>query len=122
MAENKGKILIIDDSATNVFLLQTLLEEQGYTVFFAYNGKEAITYLNEEKFDLLLLDIMMPGVDGYDILEKLASEQRNTPVIMVTAKDDRDSEKKAKDLGATDYVTKPVNFEKLIKLVQKYTN
>jgi len=122
MAENKGKILIIDDSATNVFLLQTLLEEQGYTVLFTYNGQEAIKYLDEQKFDLLLLDIMMPGVDGYDILEKLASEQRNTPVIMVTAKDDRDSEKKAKDLGATDYVTKPVNFEKLIKLVQKYTN
>ena len=122
MAGNKGKILIIDDSATNVFLLQTLLEEQGYTVFFAYNGKEAIKYINEENFDLLLLDIMMPGVDGYDILEKMAGDQRSTPVIMVTAKDDRDSEKKARDMGAKDYVTKPVNFEKLIKLVQKYTN
>jgi len=122
MKENKGKILIIDDSATNVFLLQTLLEEQGYIVFFAYNGQEAIKYIDEQKFDLLLLDIMMPGIDGYDILEKLSSEQSKTPVIMVTAKDDRDSEKKARDMGATDYVTKPVNFEKLIKLVQKYTN
>ena len=122
MAENKGKILIIDDSATNVFLLQTLLEEQGYTVLFTYNGQEAIKYLDEQKFDLLLLDIMMPGIDGYDILEKLSTDQSNTPVIMVTAKDDSDSEKKARDMGATDYVTKPVNFEKLIKLVQKYTN
>jgi len=122
MTKNKGKILIIDDSATNVFLLQTLLEEQGYTVLFAYNGNEAIRYINEQKFDLLLLDIMMPGVDGYDILEKLSSDEGNTPVIMVTAKDDRESEKKAMDMGATDYVTKPVNFEKLIKLVQKYTN
>ena len=122
MAKNKGKILIIDDSATNVFLLQTLLEEQGYTVLFTYNGQEAIKYLDEQKFDLLLLDIMMPGVDGYDILEKLSTDQSNTPVIMVTAKDDSDSEKKARDMGATDYVTKPVNFEKLIKLVQKYTN
>ena len=122
MAKNKGKILIIDDSATNVFLLQTLLEEQGYTVLFAYNGHEAIEYIDKQKFDLLLLDIMMPGIDGYDILEKLSTDQSNTPVIMVTAKDDRDSEKKARDMGATDYVTKPVNFEKLIKLVQKYTN
>ena len=122
MTENKGKILIIDDSATNVFLLQTLLEEEGYSVMFAYNGKEAIKYIDKEKFDLLLLDIMMPGVDGYDILEKLSTEQKGTPVIMVTAKDDRDSEKKAKDMGASDYVTKPVNFEKLIKLVKKYTN
>lgn len=122
MTENKGKILIIDDSATNVFLLQTLLEEQGYTVLFAYNGQEAIKYLDEQKFDLLLLDILMPGVDGYDILEKLSTDQSDTPVIMVTAKDDRDSEKKARDMGASDYVTKPINFEKLIKLVKKYTN
>jgi hypothetical protein len=120
--ETKGKILIIDDSATNVFLLQTLLEEQGFSVIFAYDGKEAMKRIEEQQFDLLLLDIMMPGVDGYDVLEKVTKEQKNTPVIMVTAKDDKDSEKKARDMGASDYVTKPVNFEKLIKIVKKYTN
>ena len=120
--ENKGKILIIDDSATNVFLLQTLPEDEGYNVVFAYNGKEAVNHLNEQNFDLLLLDIMMPGVDGYDILQKLSNDNRAIPVIMVTAKDDKDSEKKAKELGASDYVTKPVNFEKLIEIVKKYTN
>jgi DNA-binding response OmpR family regulator len=120
--ETKGKILIIDDSATNVFLLQTLLEEQGFSVIFSYNGKEAMKYIEEQNFDLLLLDIMMPGVDGYDVLEKMSNEQKNTPVIMVTAKDDKDSENKAREMGASDYVTKPINFEKLIQIVQKYTN
>ena len=122
--ENKGKILVIDDSATNVFLLQTLLEDYGYEVVFAYSGKEAIKHIDEQNFDLLLLDIMMPEIDGYDILDKLTREQKikSTPVVMVTAKEDAESQQKALDMGAVDYITKPVNLDKFLKVVKKYLN
>lgn len=122
--KNKGKILVIDDSATNVFLLQTLLEDYGYEVVFAYSGKEAIKHIDEQNFDLLLLDIMMPEIDGYDILDKLTREQKikSTPVVMVTAKEDAESQQKALDMGAVDYITKPVNLDKFLKVVKKYLN
>jgi CheY-like chemotaxis protein len=117
-----SKILVVDDSETNVLLLQRLLEEEGYKIDYAYSGKAAIELIKKKTFDLILLDIMMPGIDGFDILEKIKGTQyiQNTPIIMVTAKDDHESQQKAIKMGANDYMTKPLDLEKLKKLIQKY--
>jgi DNA-binding response OmpR family regulator len=117
-----NKILIVDDSETNVFLLQKLLEEEGFQIEYAYTGKEALKLLDKKKFDMILLDIMMPGVDGFDILQKLRDEKKatSTPIIMVTAKDDYESQQKAIHMGASDYLTKPVDLSKLKELIHKY--
>ena len=119
---NIKNILVVDDSETNVLLLQRLLEEEGYIIDYAYSGNAAYKMLDKKKFDLILLDIMLPGIDGFDILAKVKETQdiKHTPIIMVTAKDDGDSQQKAKKMGANDYLIKPVEFEKLKQLIQKY--
>ncbi|SRR6056297_446057 len=118
----KGKVLVVDDSMTNVFLLQTLLEEKNYEVMFCYDGKEAIEHVDNDDFDLILLDLMMPNVDGFGVLKHLKEKEKNetTKVIIITAREDTESQKKALDLGATEYFTKPVEIEELMKRVSKY--
>jgi DNA-binding response OmpR family regulator len=120
---NNKKILVVDDSETNVLLLQKLLEEEGYESDYAYSGEAALKLLKNKSFSLILLDIMMPGLDGFDILQTLKEQDRirNTPIIMVTAKDDYQSQKKAIEMGATDYLTKPLDLSKLKELIHKFS-
>lgn len=119
---NNRKILVVDDSETNVFLLQKLLEEEGFDINYAYSGKEALKLLKSETYFLVLMDIMMPGIDGFDILKKLkeTDELKSTPIIMVTARDDTESQDKALQMGASDYLTKPLNLQKLKDIIKKY--
>ncbi|MFP4525847.1 MAG: PleD family two-component system response regulator [Bacteroidales bacterium] len=121
MGENK-KILVVDDSETNVFLLQKLLEEEGFDIEYAYSGKEALKLLNSKTYFLVLMDIMMPGIDGYDILQKLkeTNKLKSTPIIMVTARDDTESQDKALQMGASDYLTKPLDLKKLKDIIKQY--
>lgn len=120
---NINDILIVDDSETNVLLLQGLLEEEGYNIEYAYSGKEALEMINKKTFDMILLDIMMPGIDGFEILQKVKEEHttKHTHIIMVTAKDDEENQRKAQEMGANDYVTKPINLGKLKNLIQAYS-
>lgn len=120
MSEKK-KILIIDDSSTNVLLLQDILEEFGYNAIIKSDSIEALKCVPEEMPDLILLDIMMPGLSGFKFLEKLGQNNliNKIPVIMVTAKSDSTSKKKAKDLGAIDYIVKPISVEDIIERVEK---
>ena len=106
-----GHLLVVDDNKVNRLLLGRGLEQQGHTVDFARDGREAMEILQEQDFDLVLLDIEMPEMDGYQVLEKLASDLnlRNIPVIMTTALDEIDSVVKCIEMGAEDYLTKPVN-------------
>lgn len=110
------KILIVDDSATNNLLIQSILADQGYEAIIATNGKEALKYINEEKFDLILLDIMMPKMNGFEVLEKLKedNEKRRIPVIVITAKVETKDVKKAIGLGAVDYIKKPIDIDEII--------
>lgn len=102
------KVLIADDEAEIRNLLKLYLENDGYTVFEAENGIEATRLLKEKKPDICLLDIMMPEMDGYQVLRKLR-ENSNIPVIILSAKD-ADSEKiLGLNLGADDYIAKPFN-------------
>lgn len=104
----KYKILVADDEAEIRELLKLYLENSGYEVIEAEDGSDAILKLHDNKPDMCLLDIMMPGVDGYQVLKKLR-EESNIPVIILSAKD-ADSEKiLGLNLGADDYIAKPFN-------------
>ncbi len=106
--ETRKTILIVDDTETNIDILLELLGSE-YDILVALDGKSAFAILEEEVVDLVLLDIMMPEVNGFEVCTrmKLQSSTRDIPVIFVTAKTDEDSIEKAYDVGGIDYVTKP---------------
>lgn len=106
-----GKLLVVDDNKVNRLLLGRGLEQQGHEVAFAENGRQAMELLRQGTFDLILLDIQMPEVDGYQVLEQLIGDRdlRDIPVIMTSASDELDSVVKCIEMGAEDFLTKPVN-------------
>lgn len=110
------KILVIDDYPDNVFLLQDRLEQEGFEVIKAYEGNMGIQKAIEEKPDLILLDIMMPGVSGYDVCKILTTneETKLTPIILLTALTDAENIKEGLQLGAFDYIKKPFNKIELV--------
>jgi len=106
-----GRLLVVDDNKVNRLLLGRGLEQQGHSVAFAENGRKALQALREGNYDLMLLDIQMPEMDGYQVLEQLGADLRlrDIPVIMTSSLDELDSVVKCIELGAEDYLTKPVN-------------
>ena len=106
-----GQILIADDNRVNRLLLGRGLEHKGHTVVFAEHGREALELLRRQHFDLMLLDVIMPELDGYVVLEELQRDVRlrDTPVIVTSALDELDSVVRCLEMGAEDYLTKPVN-------------
>ncbi len=117
------RILIVDDSTTNNILLQSLLEEEGFRVDVAFSGKEALKLIEKQQPALILLDIMMPEIDGISLLRKLQSEgaTQSVPVVMVTAKDDEYSREESLLAGAKDFLTKPIDVELVISKVKSLT-
>ena len=109
MNDASTSILVVDDEELNRDILSRRLIKEGYSVTVAEGGKQALDILRLERYDLVLLDIMMPGIDGYEVLQRIRSEPtlHDTPVIMVTALSDESSIKRCLALGATDYVGKP---------------
>jgi len=110
------KILIIDDSPDSVFLLQDRLEREGFEIAKAYNGEMGIQKAVDEKPDLILLDIMMPDISGYDVCKTLSSkdETKLIPIILLTALTEADNLKQGLQSGAFDYIKKPFNRIELI--------
>ena len=106
-----GTILIADDNPVNRLLLGRGLEQQGHTVVFAGDGREALELLRRRPCDLILLDVLMPELDGYQVLAELHGDAhlRDIPVIMTSALDELDSVVKCIEMGAEDYLTKPIN-------------
>ncbi len=106
-----GTILLADDNRVNRLLLARGLEQQGHTVIFAEHGREALELLRSRQFDLLLLDVLMPELDGYQVLAELKADPqlRDLPVIMTSALDELDSVVKCVEMGAEDYLNKPIN-------------
>jgi adenylate cyclase len=106
-----GYLLVVDDNKVNRLLLGRSLEQQGHRVDFAENGRQALEKMSAQSFDLILLDIQMPELDGYQVLEKLAADLRlrDIPVIVTSAVEELDSVVKCIEMGAEDYLTKPVN-------------
>ncbi len=114
------KILIIDDQPENVFVLQDRLEHEGYKVITAYDGQSGINKAVDEQPDIILLDIMMPGMSGFEVCEVLTKNEKTKkiPIIMVTALTGSDDIKKGLELGAYDYIKKPFNRVELLARIK----
>ncbi len=106
-----GNLLVVDDNRVNRLLLGRLLEQLGHTVTFAENGRDALEALRQRRVDLVLLDIEMPEMDGYQTLGALAADQRlrDIPVVMMSSVEEVDSVARCIEMGAEDYLFKPVN-------------
>lgn len=113
------KILLVEDDASLRDNVEELLDLSGFRVFSAPNGKVAIELAKKERPDIVLCDIMMPGMDGYEVLEQLSSCERtkHIPFIFISAKTERHDVRKGMDLGADDYLTKPFEEEELLNAI-----
>ncbi len=110
-------ILVVDDKANVRRLLQEYLEEQGFKAVVAANGREAIYTARQEQPDLILLDLMMPEMDGFEFLRKYRQE-KNTPVIIITAREEETDAVLGLELGADDYVIKPFRMRELVSRIK----
>lgn len=108
----KVTILVVDDEESIVSFLTMGLEAEGYKVYSADNGEKAVEMAKEIKPDIVILDVMLPGIDGYKACEEI-KKQVNTSVIMLTAREDIDDKIKGLDLGADDYMVKPFSYREL---------
>jgi len=115
----KYKILAVDDSTTNILLLKGILESDDYHILTAYNGLKAWEIIQSEPIDLILLDIMMPKLSGLSLLEKMQIYKIKVPVIIISAKTSQEDYLRAKELGALEYFTKPLNMKELITKIKE---
>lgn len=105
-------ILLVEDDASIRLLTRTRLKDT-YRIFEAANGNEALELLDHQHVDLMLVDILMPGMDGFSFVRELRDAGDNTPVLMLTAMDGMDYKKKGFSLGIDDYLTKPIQYDEL---------
>jgi len=119
---NSTRLLVVDDNETNRDMLSRRLRSSGYEVDLAESGPRALELISREEFDLILLDVMMPGMNGIEVLQKLRlTHSRNRlPVIMATAKDQSRDVVEALENGANDYVTKPIDYPVLVARVEAH--
>ena len=110
-------ILVIEDEASIQNILRIFLEDAGYQATLADDGMDGIAAFHKDSFDLVLLDIMMPRLDGYSVCEMIRNES-STPIILLTALDDEDSQLKGFDLLADDYITKPFSMPLVLKRIE----
>jgi len=114
----KGKILIVDDVPKNIQMAMNILKNEGHKMFYAKDGKMALKLTSEQEFDLILLDIMMPDINGFEVCKKLKScdNTKNIPIIFLSGKDSTKDIEQAYEVGGIDYVVKPfINIELVTK-------
>lgn len=116
--ENKPKILIVEDEEKIARLLELELTYENYESEKVHDGLEAFTKFQEESWDLILLDIMIPGLSGIEVLRRIRASNKNIPVILLTAKDSIEDKVAGLDLGADDYITKPFQIEELLARIR----
>jgi DNA-binding response OmpR family regulator len=118
----KKKILVVDDEVDLVKTIQFALELEGYKVLVSYNGEDALNQARKENPDLILLDIMLPKLDGYKVcrLLKFDEQYKHIPILMMTAKTQEKDKLMGKETGANEYITKPFDMEELMEKVKKY--
>lgn len=118
MPENQKKILIVEDEPSLIFTLRDTLESEGYDVNVVSTGKEALEQVKENKPDLMLLDLMLPGMSGYEICEKIRNMKYTFPIIMLTARDQEVDKVEGLNIGADDYITKPFGVKELLARIK----
>lgn len=117
---SRKKILLVDDSGTTLMMEKMILGKGDYELFTATNGEEAIEKAVAERPDLILLDVVMPKMNGFEACERIREidDLKETPVIMVTTRGEAENVQQGFELGCTDYVTKPINSLELITKVR----
>ncbi len=115
-------ILIVDDVVENIQVAMNILKEENYHFSFARSAKEALAILQQKNFDLILLDIMMPGMDGYEVCQEIKADPRHveTPIIFLTAKRDMDSLDRAFEVGGVDFISKPFHANELLARIRTH--
>ncbi|MFN8105591.1 MAG: response regulator [Acidimicrobiia bacterium] len=117
MRSNRPRILIVDDEPDILLMLRVNLEAEGYSTLLASDGETALRRIAEERPDVVLLDVMMPVVDGWGVLERLGTMNPRPRVILLTAKSSDRDLGKARELGADEYVTKPFDPDLLLRKI-----
>ena len=112
------KLLVVDDEPSILTLLKFNLEQSGFEVLTAENGNDALEIATNEDLTLIVLDLMLPGIDGMDVCKTLRQEKINTPILMLTAKDDEFDKILGLELGADDYMTKPFSPREVVARVK----
>ncbi len=121
---SKKKILLVDDEVDLVETVRFPLEMQGFTVLVSQDGEDALKKAREEKPDLILLDLMLPKLDGYKVCRLLKFDERykHIPILMLTARTQEKDKTLGKETGADEYITKPFEMNELMEKVQFYVN
>lgn len=116
------RILVVDDEPTLVRLMEFILAKQGHTMLVATNGEEAILRVRADRPDLVLLDIMMPRIDGYEVARMIREDAliKDTPIIMLSAKAQEADIARGLEVGVNEYITKPFAPDKLVEVVNAY--
>lgn len=108
------KILVVEDEPDLNHIIAKHLQAEGYIVDSCFNGNDAVYYITEESYDAILLDAMLPGKDGFEVLKEIRSQKIETPVMFLTARDQTEDIVTGLDFGADDYVVKPFSFEEVL--------
>ena len=111
-------LLLIEDETKVASFISKGLEEEGYTVQVAYNGADGLARLKRETYDIVLLDLMLPEIDGFEVLKTMRSWGNTTPVLILTAKSAKEDIVRGLDTGSDDYLTKPFSFEELLARIR----
>jgi two-component system alkaline phosphatase synthesis response regulator PhoP len=119
---SQKKILVVDDEVDLVETIRFPLEMEGFNVLVSYNGEDALNQARKEKPDLILLDLMLPKLDGYKVCRLLKFDERykHIPILMLTAKTQEKDKLLGKETGADEYITKPFDIDELMKKVKVY--
>lgn len=119
---SKKKILLVDDSKTVLMMEQMILNKAAYEIVIANDGRQAIAKANSERPDLILMDVMMPEMGGFEACAQLRSVEttRGIPIIMVTTRGEAESIEKGYASGCSDYITKPINGMELLTKLKNY--
>jgi two-component system alkaline phosphatase synthesis response regulator PhoP len=119
---SQKKILVVDDEVDLVETIRFPLEMEGFNVLVSYNGEDALNQARKEKPDLILLDLMLPKLDGYKVCRLLKFDERykDIPILMLTAKTQEKDKLLGKETGANEYITKPFDIDDLMKKVKAY--
>ena len=112
------KILVVEDERDLNRIITKNIKKNNYSVDSCFDGQEALDFISYSEYDLIITDIMMPNVDGYEFIDKLRANKNNTPVIMLTAKDTLEDKIVGLDSGADDYIVKPFEFDELLARIR----
>ncbi len=118
MSHSKATILIVEDEPSLIFTLRDTLENEGYQTLVAENGMDALKIVEETRLDLMILDVMLPGMSGFDVCRKIREKKLLFPIIILTARDQEIDKVTGLNIGADDYITKPFGVKELLARIQ----